>query len=74
MAKGVALFIFIALVFSVNTAHAVRLHHLEKPGSVEGFDGVKVDLSCDGVGEDECLMRRTLAAHIDYIYTQQTHD
>ncbi|KAG8364186.1 hypothetical protein BUALT_Bualt19G0100800 [Buddleja alternifolia] len=27
--------------------------------------------SCDGIGEDECLMRRTLQAHIDYIYTQR---
>ncbi|MBA0560958.1 hypothetical protein Golob_017825 [Gossypium lobatum] len=26
---------------------------------------------CEGVGEDECLMRRTLAAHLDYIYTQK---
>ncbi|PSS26148.1 Phytosulfokine-beta like [Actinidia chinensis var. chinensis] len=27
--------------------------------------------NCEGVGEDECLMRRTLAAHVDYIYTQK---
>uniref|UniRef100_A0A7N0TNS7 Phytosulfokine n=1 Tax=Kalanchoe fedtschenkoi TaxID=63787 RepID=A0A7N0TNS7_KALFE len=27
---------------------------------------------CDGVGEDECrMMRRELAAHLDYIYTQK---
>ncbi|XP_052209670.1 phytosulfokines 3-like [Diospyros lotus] len=25
--------------------------------------------SCQGIGEEECLMRRTLAAHVDYIYT-----
>ncbi|XP_050365461.1 phytosulfokines 3-like [Argentina anserina] len=31
-----------------------------------------IEQSCDGVGEEECLMRRTLAAHIDYIYTQKT--
>ncbi|KAK7852953.1 phytosulfokines 3 [Quercus suber] len=24
-----------------------------------------------GLSEDECLERRTLAAHLDYIYTQQ---
>ncbi|XVF15396.1 hypothetical protein REPUB_Repub09cG0149200 [Reevesia pubescens] len=30
-----------------------------------------VEDSCEGVGEEECLMRRTLAAHIDYIYTQK---
>ncbi|XP_052205860.1 phytosulfokines 3-like [Diospyros lotus] len=27
--------------------------------------------SCEGVGEEECLMRRTLTAHVDYIYTQK---
>nr|KYP39477.1 Phytosulfokines 3 [Cajanus cajan] len=27
------------------------------------------DESCEGI--DECLMRRTLAAHVDYIYTQK---
>ncbi|XP_062083089.1 phytosulfokines-like [Humulus lupulus] len=27
--------------------------------------------SCEGVEEEECLMRRTLAAHTDYIYTQK---
>ncbi|KAM0937993.1 putative phytosulfokine [Dioscorea sansibarensis] len=26
--------------------------------------------SCEGAGDEECLMRRTLSAHIDYIYTQ----
>ncbi|KAH6813456.1 hypothetical protein C2S51_022474 [Perilla frutescens var. frutescens] len=25
----------------------------------------------EGEGEDECLMRRTLEAHLDYIYTQK---
>ncbi|KAI6695070.1 hypothetical protein NL676_022780 [Syzygium grande] len=30
-----------------------------------------LDESCKGVGEEECLVRRTLAAHIDYIYTQK---
>lgn len=28
------------------------------------------DENCEGVGKEECLMRRTLAAHVDYIYTQ----
>ncbi|KAJ6692360.1 PHYTOSULFOKINE-RELATED [Salix purpurea] len=31
----------------------------------------EVEKSCEGVGEDECLMRRTLAAQVDYIYTQK---
>lgn len=29
------------------------------------------DSSCEGIGEDGCLMRRTLAAHVDYLYTQK---
>lgn len=27
--------------------------------------------NCDGEDKEECLIRRTLAAHIDYIYTQK---
>ncbi|MBA0691747.1 hypothetical protein Goari_009359 [Gossypium aridum] len=34
------------------------------------FVGVDVDDNCEGVGKEESLMRRTLAAHLDYIYTQ----
>ncbi|KAL3726249.1 hypothetical protein ACJRO7_031176 [Eucalyptus globulus] len=36
-------------------------------------DDELLDDSCKGVGEEECLVRRTLAAHIDYIYTQKHH-
>ncbi|CAN4112078.1 unnamed protein product [Withania somnifera] len=32
---------------------------------------VEVEDRCEGLGEDECLMRRTLEAHLDYIYTQR---
>nr|XP_009802460.1 PREDICTED: phytosulfokines-like [Nicotiana sylvestris] len=32
---------------------------------------VEVDDRCEGLGEEECLMRRTLEAHLDYIYTQR---
>ncbi|KAB1207384.1 Phytosulfokines 3 [Morella rubra] len=38
----------------------------------EQLNKVKVEESCEGAGEDECLERRTLAAHLDYIYTQKT--
>lgn len=32
------------------------------------------ELSCEGAAEkDECLKRRTLAAHVDYIYTQNVN-
>ncbi|CAN4107817.1 unnamed protein product [Withania somnifera] len=32
---------------------------------------VEVEDKWEGVGEEECLMRRTLEAHLDYIYTQR---
>ncbi|XP_068322369.1 phytosulfokines-like [Pyrus communis] len=47
---------------------AVKVQHELKDVEVEK---AMVEESCEGVGEDECLMRRTLAAHIDYIYTQK---
>ncbi|KAK7386349.1 hypothetical protein VNO78_26528 [Psophocarpus tetragonolobus] len=73
MAKVTALF-FITLLLCYMLAHAARpqpAFHQESmakshPQSVEA-----VDESCEGVGEDECLMKRTLAAHVDYIYTQK---
>ncbi|KAH9297359.1 hypothetical protein KI387_029041 [Taxus chinensis] len=34
------------------------------------LEHVTEELSCDNIDEDECLNRRTLAAHTDYIYTQ----
>uniref|UniRef100_A0A2N9EB33 Phytosulfokine n=1 Tax=Fagus sylvatica TaxID=28930 RepID=A0A2N9EB33_FAGSY len=40
-------------------------------GDVEA-ENIEVDENCEGVeGKEECLMRRTLAAHLDYIYTQK---
>ncbi|CAN0917774.1 Phytosulfokines 3 [Linum grandiflorum] len=38
--------------------------------AVEGHDSDEQDL-CVGLGEEDCLNRRTLAAHLDYIYTQK---
>lgn len=35
------------------------------------MDAVGGDDDCDGEGEEDCLNRRTLAAHLDYIYTQK---
>ncbi|KAK9163633.1 hypothetical protein Syun_004535 [Stephania yunnanensis] len=34
-------------------------------------ESFEMEESCGGVGEEECLMRRTLAAHLDYIYTNR---
>ncbi|KAK8673076.1 hypothetical protein V6N13_111432 [Hibiscus sabdariffa] len=37
----------------------------------QSSEAVEVEDNCEGIAEDECLMRRTLAAHVDYIYTQK---
>ncbi|KAL8472863.1 hypothetical protein ACS0TY_029254 [Phlomoides rotata] len=68
MVKATPFFI-IALLF-------ISLCSATRPGptvldNVEARNEVKdVEDSCNGVSEDECLMRRTLVAHLDYIYTQ----
>ncbi|KAK7280239.1 hypothetical protein RJT34_25301 [Clitoria ternatea] len=51
---------FSTIMISSKTQHGV----LEE-------ESVNVEESCDGIGGEECLMRRTLVAHTDYIYTQK---
>ncbi|KAK7406428.1 hypothetical protein VNO78_08052 [Psophocarpus tetragonolobus] len=69
MRKITALF-FMALFLSCMITHSASrpkpvfneiLHHQ---------DAEEVDESCKGLSEEQCLMRRTLTAHLDYIYTQ----
>ncbi|TKY51051.1 Phytosulfokines 3 [Spatholobus suberectus] len=47
-------------IISIKTQH----------GALED-EKLDVEETCDGIGEEECLMRRTLVAHTDYIYTQK---
>ncbi|XP_048335354.2 phytosulfokines 3 [Ziziphus jujuba] len=77
MAKFNALF-FLALVLCSSLAHASRPVPKQAIDQAktqhEGIEAEKAEVveeSCEGIGEDECLMRRTLAAHTDYIYTQK---
>ncbi|KAK4262431.1 hypothetical protein QN277_027990 [Acacia crassicarpa] len=76
MAKIAALF-FTALFLCSMLAHATRPVPNEELSAKTQHLGVEaghddgVLESCEGVSEDECLMRRTLAAHLDYIYTQK---
>ncbi|KAM3705796.1 hypothetical protein ACJW30_03G108600 [Castanea mollissima] len=37
--------------------------HIPKESSMD-------DGSCKGIGSEECLLRRSMLAHTDYIYTQ----
>ncbi|KAI7725055.1 hypothetical protein M8C21_019153 [Ambrosia artemisiifolia] len=52
---------------SVNTVPPVQTHQLDEE-IANGY----VELNCKGDDdeEEECLRRRTLVAHLDYIYTQ----
>ncbi|CAL9769967.1 unnamed protein product [Musa acuminata subsp. burmannicoides] len=70
-----ATFVFISfLLFASFLAHAggrpVPVDPKETSLQKEMAERVE---ECVGVGEDECLMRRTLVAHTDYIYTQEHH-
>ncbi|XP_065873440.1 phytosulfokines 3-like [Euphorbia lathyris] len=69
--KVVSLFLVALLLCSSGLTFAGRPQPAFSNGSTvkSQNQGVEAE-SCDGVGEEECLMRRTLAAHTDYIYTQ----
>ncbi|KAE8660872.1 Phytosulfokine [Hibiscus syriacus] len=55
-----------ALVLNHVVCYAARPHPTLPLIQHQG-EKVDVDDSCE---EEECLIRRTLAAHVDYIYTQ----
>ncbi|KAK8636514.1 hypothetical protein V6N13_124260 [Hibiscus sabdariffa] len=74
------------LFFTLSSTSAARpdpttsqVQHPNTPAKTQNLDTgterVEVDDICQGIKEDEeeCLMRRTLAAHVDYIYTQKAN-
>ncbi|KAF8406181.1 hypothetical protein HHK36_008261 [Tetracentron sinense] len=64
----VALLLFFTLSYAARPEPALPMKTQHEVAEVEN---VEVDEGCEGVGEDECLMRRTLVANTDYIYTQK---
>ncbi|KAK1292884.1 Phytosulfokines 3 [Acorus calamus] len=74
MSKYTALFVISLLLFvSLTTATRAgpSLSQMTQQEEVEEVNVKGVEDVCEGVGEEECLMRRTLIAHTDYIYTQE---
>ncbi|XP_059651083.1 phytosulfokines-like [Cornus florida] len=78
MSKVSTLCMIALLLFFTLTCSAARpepaLHHVPLMNTQHGVgesEKVELEEDCGGIGEEECLMRRTLAAHIDYIYTQK---
>ncbi|XVF64213.1 hypothetical protein PTKIN_Ptkin09bG0150100 [Pterospermum kingtungense] len=62
-----ALLVNFVLSYAARPQPALPLIQHEE---IEGEKLVDIDENCEGVGKENCLMRRTLAAHVDYIYTQ----
>ncbi|CAN7005208.1 unnamed protein product [Brassica oleracea var. botrytis] len=67
-------FFFIIVLFLCSTltnASAQPTPTSVYPGEISVEKLEQGEENCEGVGEEECfLIRRTLAAHTDYIYTQ----
>ncbi|XP_057530586.1 phytosulfokines 3-like [Amaranthus tricolor] len=65
------MFLLVCTTILTSAARSVpAAYHHEKFEEIK--NNVKMDdniESCEGLTEDECLMRRTLLAHTDYIYT-----
>ncbi|KAF2613243.1 hypothetical protein F2Q70_00010714 [Brassica cretica] len=76
MAKFTTFFIIVALLlFSTLTYASARpISTSVYPVEISVEVSQKLEQgeeNCEGVGEEECvLIRRTLVAHTDYIYTQ----
>ncbi|KFK28454.1 hypothetical protein AALP_AA8G516400 [Arabis alpina] len=74
MAKFTTFFIIIALLLcsTLTYASARPIPTSVYPGEISVKKSELGDENCEGVvGEEECvLIRRTLVAHTDYIYTQ----
>ncbi|KAG6493902.1 phytosulfokines 3-like [Zingiber officinale] len=72
--------LFIALLLFVSLVHASRSVPIDHPkeDNSKGLEKEVMEEKLEGCGngeeEDECLMRRTLVAHTDYIYTQEKHN
>ncbi|THU65950.1 hypothetical protein C4D60_Mb05t09030 [Musa balbisiana] len=67
--------LLLAFLLLASLTQAARPHPADSgndQGEVAGEAGFDqtADEECGGIGEDECLMRRTLVARTDYIYTQ----
>ncbi|KAF6150545.1 hypothetical protein GIB67_030346 [Kingdonia uniflora] len=77
MSQRTTCLILIALLLVFSQTFAARPEPTLPKESLSDTKHAEVDNkaetveSCEGLGEDDCLMRRTLNAHIDYIYTQE---
>ncbi|KAG2390290.1 Phytosulfokines Phytosulfokine-alpha [Vigna angularis] len=67
----VAIFFTLGLVLSFTLIHASRPNSFFENG---GVSRVEIEDEICEEGAEECLRKRTLAAHLDYIYTQNAKE
>ncbi|KAM3363371.1 phytosulfokine 3-like [Capsicum galapagoense] len=79
MSKATSSLFFIVLLFCFTLSCASRpepAFHEATPNKIDQHKDVvnskqvAKEESCNGGQDEECLERRNLAAHLDYIYTQ----
>ncbi|XP_074562690.1 phytosulfokines-like [Curcuma longa] len=70
MSKFAALFLVALLLLNGTLGRAARPAPADPSSNGRQLQPEAMDEECGGEGEEECLMRRTLVAHTDYIYTQ----
>ncbi|KVH92468.1 phytosulfokines-like [Cynara cardunculus var. scolymus] len=72
MNRATTLCFMLALLLSSMLSFATSSIPTSLPNpTITKSENKGVEESCEGVGREECLMRRILAdAHLDYIYTQ----
>ncbi|KAI3669736.1 hypothetical protein L6452_41109 [Arctium lappa] len=70
--RATTLCFILTLLLSSMLSFATRSMPTSLPDpTTTKYENKGVKEGCEGIGKEECLMRRTLAdAHLDYIYTQ----
>ncbi|GJV72842.1 phytosulfokines 3-like protein [Tanacetum coccineum] len=72
MSRATTLVVILSLLLLSSTlSFSARPEPIITAATKTPTEVVEVEEGCEGIGEQECLMRRTLVAHLDYIYTQK---
>ncbi|KAD7479318.1 hypothetical protein R6Q59_008189 [Mikania micrantha] len=74
MSRLATLLLILALLLCSTQPYAARpvsATAMTKHQNKGGVETAEIEEGCEGIDEDECLMRRILVAHTDYIYTQK---
>ncbi|CAL5209810.1 unnamed protein product [Lathyrus oleraceus] len=63
-------FLFLTITYATRLGPVSSLN-ISTNTPYEVLEDVDIEENCEDINEDDCLMRRTLVAHTDYIYTQK---